>query len=184
MLVLTLLLTTAHGGVATAIIVSAPGTRTWSGPVLFSAWGLGSLLGGLLLVRLGRGRELPGLVPVMLALTAPTCLLMLPAFALGPAAAAAGLLVLGLPIAPTLTGLYLYAQRLAPAGRENEVYALVQATIIAGFGVGTTLTGALDGTLDGAAAGFVPACLVTLAALALSIPLYVASARTAEPSSP
>ena len=120
----------------------------------------------------------------MLALTAPTCLLMLPAFALGPAAAAAGLLVLGLPIAPTLTGPYLYAQRLAPAGRENEVYALVQATIIAGFGVGTTLTGALDGTLDGAAAGFVPACLVTLAALALSIPLYVASARTAEPSSP
>ena len=164
---LTLLIAISHGCVATAIVVDAPGTTSYDGPVLFSLWGVGSLLGGVLLVRLGRGRPFPAMVPIGLLAFAVLCVLSTYTFTEGALPAAAALVALGLPVAPTLTGLYLYASMFAPADAETTTYAVVNALIVVGFGIGSTVTGLFADVLVGARAGFLPAAVCS----ALAVPV-------------
>ena len=183
LLLLVLVATTAHGCVATVLVLGADGGTTAVGAVLFSAWSLGSLLGGLALLRVGGGQTSPALVPIGLLVFAASLPLLLPALATagdGPVAlllSSSAVVLLGLPLAPTFTGLYLLAERVAPVGRETETNALLNSTVLIAFGGGSALTGALVGARlpgwgrDGwsiAEAGVWPALACTLTALALA----------------
>lgn len=167
LLLVTLSLTAAHGCIATAIVVAAPGNSRANGPLLFSVWGVGSVIGGLLLMRWSRSHQLLNVtVPALLALTV-LCLAMPWAFSAGSGWAAAALILLGLPVGPTLTGLYLLADRAVPSVGHNELYSSINATIVVGFGVGSIMTGLLAEGVPRAVAGFVPAAALSACAAAL-----------------
>lgn len=88
----------------------------------------------------------------------------------GWVAAGAAVFVLGLPLAPTFTGLYLLVGAAAREGRENETFALMNAVVVIGFGVGSTATGLLTSVLrTAAAAGYGTAAVGALGATAMTV---------------
>jgi MFS family permease len=140
------------GAVEVAIAAAADGlgSAAAAGPLL-GIWGAGSLLGGLLAVRLGGGAHgATGLSLVLCALTAGH-LLLVPA-AGSVLAMAAVLLVAGAAIAPTYATVYAMVDRAAPAGNATEAFAWLATAVAIGASVGAAVAGALADSAGPAAA--------------------------------
>jgi MFS family permease len=116
----------------------AGGHRSAAGPLL-SLWGLGSLLGGLLAMRLRRPSG-----PVA-RLTATVCALAAGHLLLGLAGdlilLGALLLVAGLSIAPSFAAAFGLTDALAPPGALTEAFAWLGTGIAAGLAAGGALGG-------------------------------------------
>ena len=127
--------------VAVAAAADGLGAATAAGPLL-GIWGAGSLLGGMIAVRLGGGaHSAAGLSLVLVALTAGH-LLLVPAtgsvLALG-----AVLLVAGAAIAPTYATVYAMVDRAAPDGTATEAFAWLATAVAIGASSGSAMAGAL-----------------------------------------
>jgi len=110
-------------------------------PVL-GLWGVGSLVGGLVVTRLGArfdgARYLPALV-VALAVTHGALL----AGAGSLAMMSALILVAGATIAPTAAGIYAMVDRFAPAGTQTEAFSWLFTAGSAGAAAGAAIAGVL-----------------------------------------
>ena len=118
----------ALGAALGAVDVSAPAFASQHGQpglagVLIAACSLGSLLGGL--AYGARSWISPATHRLLACATAFGALLVLPALAPAPAAAAVGLLVDGAPMGATLTSAYLLAGDLVPENRTTVGFSLL-----------------------------------------------------------
>jgi MFS family permease len=155
--------------VAVAAAADGLGAAAAAGPLL-GIWGAGSLLGGMLAVRLGGGaHSAAGLGLVLVALTAGH-LLLVPA-AGSVLALAAVLLVAGAAIAPTYATVYAMVDRAAPEGTATEAFAWLATAVAIGASSGSALAGALA---DGAG----PAAAFALAGGAGAIALLATALRS------
>jgi MFS family permease len=126
--------------VAVAAATDALGSTAAAGPLL-ALWGAGSLLGGLLAVRLGGVTGAAGLVLVLAALAAGH-LALVPAA--GSVVALAGvLLVAGAAIAPTYAAVYAMVDHAAPDGTVTEAFAWLATAIAIGASAGAAAAGAV-----------------------------------------
>jgi predicted MFS family arabinose efflux permease len=159
------------GAVEVAIVAAADGlgSAAAAGPLL-GIWGAGSLLGGMLAVRLGGGAHgAAGLSLVLGALTAGH-LLLVPA-AGNVLAMGAVLLVAGAAIAPTYATVYAMVDRAAPEGTATEAFAWLATAVEIGASAGAGLAGALA---DGAG----PAAAFALAGGAGAVALFATVLRS------
>ena len=168
--------------VGVAAATEAIGSMSAAGPLL-GIWGAGSLLGGMLAVRLGGGAGgAAGLAAVLALLTAGQLALI--AAAGSVLALAAVLVVAGAAIAPTYATLYAIVDRVAPAGTATEAFAWLNTAVAIGAAGGAAAAGALaDHT--GPAAAFALAGLAGAAALLatlLSSATLGAPAMAAQPA--
>jgi len=155
--------------VAVAAAADGLGAAPAAGPLL-GIWGAGSLLGGMLAVRLGGGaHSAAGLSLVLAALTAGH-LLLVPA-AGSVLALAAVLLLAGAAIAPTYATVYAMVDRAAPEGTATEAFAWLATAVAIGASSGSALAGALA---DGAG----PAAAFALAGGAGAIALLATALRS------
>ncbi len=152
----------------------AGGNRSAAGPLL-SLWGLGSMLGGLLALRLRRPTG-----PVA-RLTATMCALAAGHLLLGVAGdlivLGALLLLAGLAIAPSFAAAFGLTDGLAPPGALTEAFAWLGTGVAAGLAAG----GALGGWVaeeHGADAALLVAGLAGVAAVAV----IAARGRTLTPA--
>jgi MFS family permease len=130
------------GGVEVAVAAAsdALGSTAAAGPLL-ALWGAGSLLGGMLAVRLGGAHGATGLVLVLGLLTAGH-LALVPA-AGSVVALGAVLTVAGAAIAPTYAAVYAMVDHAAPAGTVTEAFAWLATAIAIGASVGAAAAGAV-----------------------------------------
>jgi predicted MFS family arabinose efflux permease len=136
--------------VAIAAATDGLGSAAAAGPLL-GIWGAGSLLGGLLAVRLDGGAHgAAGLSLVLGALTAGH-LLLVPA-AGSVLAMAAVLLVAGTAIAPTYATVHAMVDRAAPEGTATEAFAWLATAVAIGASTGAAIAGALADSAGPAAA--------------------------------
>jgi hypothetical protein len=144
--------------------------------VLVGLWGVGSLLGGALTLRLGGGARGPaGLAVVLVALAVGHMVL---ALGTGSVAVLAGLLVVaGAAIAPTYASVHAMVERAAPVGAVTEAFSWLQTATAVGASVGAAAAGAVADRA-GARAVFVVAGGAGLAAALTTL----ARARTLAPS--
>ena len=126
--------------VAVAAATDALGSTAAAGPLL-ALWGAGSLVGGLLAVRLGGAGGATGLVLVLGALAAGH-LALVPA-AGSVLAMAVVLLVAGAAIAPTYAAVYAMVDHAAPEGTVTEAFAWLATAIAIGASIGAGAAGAL-----------------------------------------
>jgi predicted MFS family arabinose efflux permease len=141
------------GAVEVAIVAAADGlgSAAAAGPLL-GIWGAGSLLGGMLAVRLGGGAHGAGGLSLVLGALTAGHLLLVPA-AGSVLAMGAVLLVAGAAIAPTYATVYAMVDRAAPEGTATEAFAWLATAVEIGASAGAGLAGALaDGA--GPAAAF------------------------------
>ena len=163
--VLLALMGTTFGAVEVAVPAAAEagGHRAAAGPLL-SLWGLGSMLGGLLAMRLRRpAGPVARLIATMGAMAAGHLLLGLAGdlVVLG-----ALLLVAGLSIAPSLAAAFGLTDALAPRGALTEAFAWLGTGIAAGLAAGGALGGwAVEAR--GAGAALLLAGLAGVAAVAV-----------------
>lgn len=141
LLVLLALFGSTFGAIEVAVPAAAEyaGHPGATGPLL-ALWGLGSMLGGVLAMRLRR-RATP-----VARLTATTCALAAGPLALAPAAGESlllgGLLLLaGLSIAPSFAAAFALTDGLAPAGAVTEAFAWLGTGLSAGLAAGSALGG-------------------------------------------
>jgi predicted MFS family arabinose efflux permease len=107
---------------------------------LFAVWGTGSLLGGLLITRLGGGaRTATGLGLLLVALTVGH-LALIPADG-SVLALAVVLLFAGAAVAPTEATLYAMVDSAAPAGSITEAFAWLATAMAVGSAVGAAAAG-------------------------------------------
>jgi predicted MFS family arabinose efflux permease len=127
-----------------AVTVSAKaleGSTSAAAP-LFALWGAGSLIGGLIVTRLGGGaRSAVGLVLWLGALTVGH-LALIPA-AGSSLALATVLLIAGTTIAPTEASVYGMVEQVAPKGTATEAFAWLATAMAVGSAVGAAAAGAL-----------------------------------------
>jgi MFS family permease len=165
--------------VAVAAATDALGSTAAAGPLL-ALWGAGSLLGGLLAVRLGGVTGAAGLVLVLAALAAGH-LALVPAA--GSVVALAGvLLVAGAAIAPTYAAVYAMVDHAAPDGTVTEAFAWLATAIAIGASAGAAAAGAVaDHAGPGAAFALAGAAgaIALLAALLRSPTLPTATVAVA-----
>jgi MFS family permease len=129
---------------------------------LLALWAVGSLVGGLLVTRLGTRRLSLGAVVVALLLAHAA-----PALGVASAVALAALMLLaGATIAPTYTVVYALAGDAAPQGTATEAFAWLATAVSVGAAAGAACAG---GVIDhaGPAAGFLVGGLGGLAGAAL-----------------
>jgi len=140
LLVLLALMGMTFGAVEVGVpaAAEAEGHRDAAGPLL-SVWGLGSMLGGLLAMRLRRPAG-----PVA-RLTATICALATGHLLLGVAGdlvVLAGLLLLaGVSIAPSFASAFGLTDGLAPPGALTEAFAWLGSGIAGGLAAGSALGG-------------------------------------------
>jgi predicted MFS family arabinose efflux permease len=146
---LTLGITVGAVEVAVPAALEGMGDRAATGVVL-GAWGVGSMLGGLVISRVRAARRpewrLAALVAAWGALHA------LPAVAGSPVALAASVLVAGSAIAPTFTTLNGLLDRIAVPGTLTEAFTWTSTGMTAGVAVGGALAGRLADAVSPAAA--------------------------------
>jgi MFS family permease len=125
------------------------GNTTAAAPLL-GLWGAGSLVGGVLSARFGRGA--PPLTLVLGALAAGH--LALAAAAGSLVALAVVLFLAGAAIAPTYATVYALVDEAAPAGTVTEAFAWLVTAVAVGGAIGSAVAG---GVVDhaGPAAAFV-----------------------------
>jgi len=157
----------AVGAALGAVDVSAPALATEHGQpdlagVLVAACSFGSLLGGL--AYGARSWNAPATHRLLACAAAFAPMLVLPALAPSPAAAAVGLLIAGAPMGATLTTAYLLAGELVPEDRATVGFALLTLALNAGAAAGYAFGGQLaahgsapDGFLLGAGAALLAA---------------------------
>ena len=127
--------------VAVTAATDALGSTAAAGPLL-GVWGAGSLVGGVLASRFGRGAHgAGGLTLVLVALTVGH--LALTAAAGSVLALAAVLVVAGAAIAPTYAMVYAMVDDAAPAGTVTEAFAWLGTAIAIGASAGAAGAGAL-----------------------------------------
>jgi MFS family permease len=166
------------GGVEVAVAAAndALGSTAAAGPLL-ALWGAGSLLGGMLAVRLGQSHGAAGLA-LVLGVLAVGHLALVPA-AGSVVALGAVLLVAGAAIAPTYATVYAMVDRAAPEGTVTEAFAWLATAIAIGASVGAAGAGAVaDHAGPGAAFALagVAGAIALLAALVRSPTLPGAAA--------
>jgi MFS family permease len=162
--------------VAVAAATDALGSTAAAGPLL-ALWGAGSLLGGMLAVRLGQSHGAAGLA-LVLGVLAVGHLALVPA-AGSVVALGAVLLVAGAAIAPTYATVYAMVDRAAPEGTVTEAFAWLATAIAIGASVGAAGAGAVaDHAGPGAAFALagVAGAIALLAALVRSPTLPGAAA--------
>jgi MFS family permease len=165
--------------VAVAAAAEALGSAAAAGPLL-GIWGAGSLLGGLLAVRLGGGAHDGGGLALVLGL------LMAGHLALSAAAGslialAALLVVAGAAIAPTYATVYAMVDRVAPQGTATEAFAWLNTAVAIGAAAGAASAGAVaDGA--GPAAAFALAGAAGAVALLATMLRSSTLARSAAPA--
>jgi MFS family permease len=136
--------------VAVAAATELLGSAAAAGPLL-GLWGLGSLAGGVLAVRLGRGAGgATGLTVMLAALAAGH--LALAAAAGSIVALGAVLIVAGAAIAPTYATVYAMVDEAAPAGTVTEAFAWLGTAVAIGASAGAAGAGALADSAGPAAA--------------------------------
>lgn len=124
----------------TAVAQHQAGTAA-GGPLL-ALWGLGSLIGGVAVTRLGGGaRGATGLVVLLTALAVGHLALMAATGSL--IALGTVLVVAGAAIAPTETGVYALVERVAPAGTMTEAFAWLATAVAVGSAAGSAVAGGL-----------------------------------------
>jgi MFS family permease len=156
--------------VAVAAAAAALGSSAAAGPLL-GIWGAGSLLGGLLAVRLGGGaHDAGGLALVLTLLMAGH--LALSAAAGSVIALAAVLVVAGAAIAPTYATVYAMVDRVAPQGAATEAFAWLNTAVAIGAAAGAASAGAV-------AEGAGPAAAFALAGAAGAVALLMTMLRSA-----
>jgi predicted MFS family arabinose efflux permease len=129
------------GEVAVTAAAKAHGSTTDAAP-LFTLWGAGSFLGGLLIARLGGAcRPAAGLALILAALTAGH-LALVPVAGSMPALGA-GLLLAGAAIAPAEAAVYAMVDAAAPAGTITEAFAWLATAMAVGGAVGAGLAGVI-----------------------------------------
>ncbi|HEV7566294.1 MAG TPA: MFS transporter [Microbacteriaceae bacterium] len=140
--------------VGAASAAAALGSSTAAGPLL-GLWGLGSLTGGVVTVRLGGGARGPaGLSLVLAGLAAGHIAAVAATGSL--VALGAVLLVAGAALAPAFASVYAMVERVAPAGGVTEAFAWLATAMAMGGAAGSALAGVLaDGS--GPAAAFAAA---------------------------
>jgi MFS family permease len=130
------------GGVEVAVAAASEALgSTAAAGLLLALWGAGSLLGGVIAVRLGGADGAVGLVVVLGLLTAGH-LALVPA-AGSVLALGAVLLVAGAAIAPTYAAVYAMVDHAAPEGTVTEAFAWLATAIAIGASVGAAAAGAL-----------------------------------------
>jgi predicted MFS family arabinose efflux permease len=132
------------GAVEVAIASAADGlgsAASAAGPLL-GVWGAGSLLGGLLAVRLGGGAHGGAGLSLVLGALTTGHLLLVPAAGSVPAMGAV-LLVAGAAIAPTYATVYAMIEDAAPAGTVTEAFAWLATAVAIGAAAGAAGAGAL-----------------------------------------
>lgn len=164
LLLTVLLMSSGHGAAATALIGNPHGPS--AGAALMAIWGVGSAIGGAIYLRSSSAHSTPvRTVRVGLVVFLVLCPLAAATLSAQWSLAAASVLVLGIPLAPTSTGIYLEAADLAAPGRETETNALVTSAVVIGFGIGTAATGFAEGLSTPVSGGLTAAALFTLAAV-------------------
>ncbi|MEP6953417.1 MAG: MFS transporter [Solirubrobacteraceae bacterium] len=154
----------AVGAVEVAVPASldAMGHRELTG-VLLGVWGVGSLLAGVAVSRLGAAPDGPRRLAVLLALWGATHAAV--AIAGAPVTLALTLLLAGASIAPTFIVANSMLDGLAPVGTLTEAFTWTSTGMVAGVAVGSTVAGALVDAVSPAAAMGALGCGGLLAAL-------------------
>ena len=159
------------GEVAVTAAAKANGSTTDAAP-LFTLWGAGSFLGGLLIARLGGARRpAAGLALILAALTAGH-LALVPVAGSMPALGA-GLLLAGAAIAPAEAAVYAMVDTAAPAGTITEAFAWLATAMAVGGALGAGLAGVIVDRA-GPSAGFALAA----GAGAIAVVMTLLRART------
>ena len=138
--------------VAVTAAADALGGTAAAGPLL-GLWGVGSLIGGIVVARAGGGARTGAGLAALLAVLAATHLAL--AAAAGSAIALGAVIVLaGSMIAPTCATAYAMVDAAAPAGTTTEAFAWLATAIAIGTSAGAAAAGVVaDGS--GPAATFV-----------------------------
>jgi MFS family permease len=111
-----------------------------TGPLL-GLWGVGSLIGGLVVARVGAPADAPRRLAILLAAWGAAHA----ALALGTGAVSLGLLLAlaGAAIAPTIVCANGMLDNLAPPGTLTEAFTWTTAGMTAGIALGAALAGAI-----------------------------------------
>jgi MFS family permease len=157
----------SFGAIEVSVVAFAEqgGAVSATGPLL-AAWGLASLVGGLVAARRGAPADpVRRLVALLAALAAADALLLA---APGPAGLAPLLVVAGLAIAPLFAVVYGLAGDVARAGTATEAFTWLTTGIAVGLAAGSTAGGAIaqhwaGGGFAAAAAAAAVAALVARA---------------------
>jgi predicted MFS family arabinose efflux permease len=180
--VLTLVLALGSAGLlfgATEVAVTAAadalGGTAAAGPLL-GLWGVGSLIGGIVVARAGGGARTGAGLAALLAVLAATHLAL--AAAAGSMIALGAVIVLaGSMIAPTCATAYAMVDAAAPAGTTTEAFAWLATAIAIGTSAGAAAAGAVADA-SGPASTFVLAG----AAGAIGAAVTILRARTVTPA--
>jgi predicted MFS family arabinose efflux permease len=164
--------------VAVTATVGTPDDATAAAPFL-ALWGLGSLVGGVVLARRGGKGVTPGALVAMLGVLGAGHLALMAATG-SDVRFGAALLVAGSAIAPTLAIAFALVDDLAPAGTMTEAFAWLATAESVGSALGSSLAGSL---VDQAG----PVSALAFAGLAGGLAMATALARrptlTAAPAS-
>ena len=163
--------------VAVTAAADALGGTAAAGPLL-GLWGVGSLIGGIVVARAGGGARTGAGLAAMLAVLAASHL-ALAAVASSMIALGAVIVVAGSMIAPTCATAYAMVDAAAPAGTTTEAFAWLATAIAIGTSGGAAAAGAVADA-SGPAATFVLAGV----AGALGAAATILRARTIPPASP
>jgi len=164
---------------ATEVAVTAAadtlGPTSAAGPLL-GLWGLGGLLGGLVVARTGGAARTGAGLALLLAALAATHLAL--AAAAGSLTALGVVIVLaGTTIAPTCASAYAMVDRAAPAGTTTEAFAWLATAVAIGTSAGAAAAGAVADS-----AGPVPAFVLAATAAGAGAVVTALRARTLTPT--
>lgn len=163
---ITLVLAVAFGVVEVAIPAFATAHRTPGATgVLLAMWSVGSVAGGVCFgVLRQRGTSELRLLGCLVAFSLAAVPLALATSLLGLGSL---LLVAGLPIAPSLTMIFVITDERAPQGRSTEAFGWVSSALMGGSACGAALAGWIVAE-RGASASFVVAAVLGGVAAALA----------------
>jgi MFS family permease len=167
-LFLTVIITIAHGAVATAVVLGAGTGSPFAGPLFMACWGLGSAFGGLALATRG-AVSAQTLITRGLATFGALTAVSVPVFGRDPVTSVLLSLLLGAPLSPMFAGLYRVAANAATRGRETQTLSLISSMVVIGFSVGSSLAGLVGSFWSPREGGFTVAAVSTLAALLISL---------------
>jgi MFS family permease len=154
--------------VAVPAALDAMGQRSLIG-LLFGLWGLGSMLAGFAISRMGPSADPPRRLAILL--TAWGAAHVAIGLATSTTALALLLLAAGLSIAPTFVSANGMLDRLAPRGTLTEAFTWLSTGLTAGLALGSSIGGAITEAASPGAAmailgvgGFLAAGVVALSA--------------------
>ena len=160
--------------VAVTAAADALGGTAIAGPLL-GLWGVGSLIGGIVVARSGGGARTGAGLAALLAVLAATHL-ALAAVAGSTIALGAVIVLAGSMIAPTCATAYAMVDAAAPAGTTTEAFAWLATAIAIGTSAGAAAAGAVAD-----ASGPAPTFVLAGLAGAIGAAVTILRARTITP---